>query len=163
MDRTLIDIAWCAGLYEGEGTVIYGPNHKGPLAVRISSTDRDVLELMRERSGIGTVTGPYSPNGFGKKPWHLWSARGFAAVALLNDMMPWLGERRAARALEKIALWGERPVRVVADQAAMRRDRAAGMTYQDIGKKHGVSHARAYQVCRDGKRASRRWAVAPAE
>ncbi|WP_181010094.1 hypothetical protein [Ornithinimicrobium sufpigmenti] len=163
MDRTPTDIAWCAGFYEGEGTVIYGAAHNGPLRIKISSTDRDVLDLMAARSGVGSVNGPYSPRGFGKKPFFQWVANGHEAVGLLRDMLPLLGERRAARAVEKIALWEQRPVRQVADKAAMRADRASGMTYADIGRKHGVSHARAYQVCRDGERVARRWAVAPAE
>ena len=163
MERTIADIAWCAGFYEGEGTIVYGANNKGPLRIKISSTDRDVLELMAKRSGVGGVSGPYSPKGFGKKPFFQWAANGHAAADLLRDMLPLLGERRSARVLEKVALWEQRPLRSAVDRDAMRADRVAGMTYEDIGRKHGVSHAHAYQICRDGKRAPRRWAVAPAE
>lgn len=158
---TDLDIAWCAGLYEGEGCVIYGASHKGPIRVRISSTDRDVLLLAQARSGVGAVSGPYPPNGFGKKDFHNWTVNGHAAVDLLHAMAPWLGERRRARALEKIALWEQRPQRHVADQDAMRADRASGMTYADVATKHGVTTARAFQVCKDGKRVHRRWGVAP--
>lgn len=162
MNRTT-NIAWCAGLFEGEGTIIYGSTHLGPLRIKISSTDCDVLTLMRERSGVGGVSGPYDPNGFGKKPFWLWAANGHQAVALLGEMLPWLGDRRSARILEKIALWEQRPLRVIAPRPVMRKDRAAGMTYADIGLKYGVSTARAFQVCRDGQRAARRWGVAPAK
>jgi hypothetical protein len=148
MDRTTA-IAWCAGLFEGEGTIIYGDRHNGSLQIRISSTDKDVLDLMVERSGEGKVSGPYSPNGFGKKPYFLWRANGFRAVALLREMLPYLGSRRTQRIEEKIELWEQRPVRVVADRDLMRADRAAGMTFKAIGKKHGVSLSRAHQVCHD--------------
>lgn len=150
-------------MYEGEGTVIYGASHKGPLRVKISSTDRDVLDLMVARSGLGAVYGPYPPNGFGKKPYFDWVVNGHAAVGFLREILPLLGSRRRARALDRIALWEQRPVRHVADADAMRADRALGMTYADIATKHGVSTARAFQVCKDGRRAPRRWAVAPVE
>ena len=161
------DIAWCAGLFEGEGTVVYGASHKGPLRIKISSTDRDVLDLMRERSGVGSVSGPYEPNGFGKKPFHLWAANGHEAVGLLRKMQPLLGSRRSATVDSKVALWSERPVREVkvtdSAKAAMRRDRARGMSYPDLGAKYGVSMAYAYRLCYDGKRSKRRYAVAPTE
>lgn len=162
MKRTAA-IAWAAGLFEGEGTVVYGASHKGPLRAKISSTDRDVLDLMVERSGVGGVYGPRSPNGFGVKPYYEWVVNGHAARGFLMEILPMMGQRRAARIGELVALWESRPLTPVADQEAMRRDRADGMTYADIGKKHGVSTARAFQVCRDGLTVHRRWAVAPTE
>ena len=155
MDRAT-SVAWCAGLFEGEGTIVYGATHTGPLHIKISSTDHDVLMLMVERSGVGGVSGPYDPNGFGIKPFWLWRANGHQAVALLGEMLPWLGTRRTARVLEKIALWEQRPLRVVAPQSIMRADRESGMTYADIGIKHGVTTGRAFQVCRDGRKMPRR-------
>lgn len=167
MERTPTGIAWCAGFYEGEGTVIYGANHTGPLRIKISSTDRDVLDHMATLSGVGSVSGPYEPNGFGKKLFFQWAANGHEAVGLLRDMLPLLGERRSARALEKIALWEQRPVRevIATDEVReqMRARRAEGLSYPDIGKEFGVSMAYAYQICYDGKRARRRFAVAPTE
>lgn len=164
MNRT-VDIAWCAGLFEGEGCIIYGASHKGAFRLKISSTDRDVLETMLARSGVGYICGPTAPraDGLGKKPFFTWIANGHAAVALLREMLPFLGERRTATANEKLGLWAARPVRKLADKVAIRADRAAGMRYVDIAAKHGVSHARIWQICRDGQRMPRRWAVAPAE
>lgn len=153
-------MAWCAGFYEGEGTVIYGATHAGPLRVKITSTDRDVLDLMRERSGVGGVSGPYEPNGFGKKQFHQWAVNGAAAVALLREMMPLLGERRRARAEEKIALWEQRPVRAVKitadDRRAILAARVGGATYKTLAERHGVTIARIYQICRATTEADRR-------
>lgn len=150
--RTALDLAWCAGFYEGEGTVIYGATHSGPLRVKISSTDRDVLDLMRKRSGIGGVSGPYPPKGFGRKPFFVWAANGAAAVALLREMLPLLGERRSARALEKIALWEDRPKRKVKITTDARRGilaaRREGMTYKELAEIHGVSIPRIHQICK---------------
>lgn len=162
MDRTA-SIAWCAGLFEGEGTIIYGASHSGPLRVKISSTDRDVLVLMVERSGVGGIYGPTEPRGFGKKPFWTWIVNGHQAVDLMSELLPWLGTRRAERVIEKIGLWKQRPVRSVTPMDDMRSDRAAGMTYADIGLKYNLSTARAFQVCRDGRRSARRWSVAPTE
>lgn len=162
MDNTTA-IAWAAGLYEGEGTIVYGATHNGPIRVKISSTDKDVLDLLIARTGFGLLYGPTPPNGFGKKPFYTWVCNGHKTIEFLNLILPFLGERRTSRIKEKIALWDARPMTVRADAAAMREDRATGMTYADIGKKHGVSTSRAFQVCRDGSHAPRRWAVAPAE
>ena len=162
MKRT-IAIAWAAGLFEGEGCVVYGASHRGPLRAKISSTDRDVLDMMVERTGVGAVYGPRAPNGFGVKPFYEWIVNGRAARDFLMEILPMMGQRRAARIRELVALWESRPLAPVADQDAMRADRALGMTYADIGRKHGVSTARAFQVCRDGLTMHRRWAVAPTE
>jgi hypothetical protein len=78
-------------MYEGEGTVIYGANHTASLRVKISSTDPDVLYLMKERSRCGNVYGPWKPNGFGIKPYFEWIVNGFDAVAFLTTIRPWLG------------------------------------------------------------------------
>lgn len=150
--RTDVDLAWCAGFYEGEGTVIYGATHSGPLRIKISSTDQDVLHLMRERSGIGGVSGPYEPTGFGRKPFYVWAANGVAAVELLREMLPLLGERRSARALEKIALWEQRPKRKVkvtsSDRRAILAGRKGGATYRVLAERHGVSVPRIHQICK---------------
>ena len=160
MDRTAA-IAWSAGLFEGEGTVIYGASHKGPLRVKISSTDRDVLDLLVIRTGYGAVYGPYPPNGFGKKDFFEWVVNGHKAVAFLQQILPFLGVRRTERILEKIALWNTRPVRRILDKDSMHADRATGMSYSALGAKYGISLARAFQICRDGKTAPRRKTITP--
>lgn len=143
-------IAWCAGLYEGEGTVIYGENHTGPLTVKLSSTDKDVLDLLVERSGVGAVYGPNPPRGLGKKPFWTWSVRGEAAVEFLITIGPWLGKRRRRRSEEKILLWMRRPQREIKVTPEMKdqifKDRANGDTYQVIADRNDISLARVFQI-----------------
>jgi len=147
-----MDLAWCAGFYEGEGTVIYGASHVGPLRIKISSVDPDVLALMCERGGAGNVSGPYAPQGFGKQGFYVWAANGQAAVGLLLAMMPLLGARRSDRAREKITLWEQRPKRKVKitadDRRAILAARDTGVTYRVLAEAHGVSIPRIHQICK---------------
>lgn len=153
------NLAWCAGLYEGEGCVVYPDSHKASFDLRISSTDLDVLESMVDRCGLGSISGPHPPNGFGKKPFYTWSARGRAAIALALLMRPWLGSRRVARLEEKIALWQRRPLSpdklTGSDKIAALHMRDAGMTYKAIAEMFGVTLQVIYQICKS--RTFREW------
>ena len=51
-----VEIAWAAGLIEGEGTVCV--KGSGGLYVGASMTDEDVIRKIHSISGIGTVTMP---------------------------------------------------------------------------------------------------------
>jgi hypothetical protein len=136
-------------MYEGEGTVIYGANHTASLRVKISSTDPDVLYLMKERSRCGNVYGPWKPNGFGIKPYFEWIVNGFDAVAFLTTIRPWLGQRRRARADEKIALWRTRPQRKTNPEvrALIRQQRRDGDKLRVIAERHGLSFGYVSHIC----------------
>ena len=94
------DIAWLAGLYEGEGC--FGL-HRGRARatpaeyVNLSMTDRDVIERVGALLGK-KVNGPYQQNGH--KPQYrvtLWS---IAARGLMMTLFSLLGERRRAKIKE---------------------------------------------------------------
>jgi len=110
------ETAWAAGLFEGEGciclmpeTTRWGGNRRRPwVALSISSTDRDVLERFHMIVGVGGVTFHHRGARPHHKPcwaWHL-SARD-KVEALLSSFMPWLGQRRRAKAQEALALLAE--------------------------------------------------------
>lgn len=96
------DVAWAAGLFEGEGT-IYGNkkptrrNHK--MALMVSSTDKDVVDRFQSIVGQGRVHGPYQFGGR-KKPLYQWVSGKFETIQFLVAVFwPWLGERRKAQAV----------------------------------------------------------------
>ena len=132
--------------------IVYPPRHTGPITIKICSTDQDVIELMRERSGVGLVSGPYSPNGFGKKPYYEWRANGRAAVDLLWQMRPWLGERRRAQMDAKYAQWTRRPRRDkkvdYPTRCGIRTMHARGFTYEAIARMYKISLCYVGQICR---------------
>lgn len=102
------EITWLAGLLEGEGT--FGTSHVKTPTVRIilMMTDRDVVQraakLMdapepSERRRMNPRTGsPY------KVAW-VATVSGNKAVQIMNDIHPYMGERRSARISELISLF----------------------------------------------------------
>lgn len=99
------DIAWAAGLFEGEGCISIRdrPNTRaaGPSArLSLTSTDHDVALRFQRIVGGKLDESPYVRNGFAHhKPiwtWRIENAPG--VIQVLRLLRPYLGERRAAKA-----------------------------------------------------------------
>jgi hypothetical protein len=101
------DWAWAAGLFEGEGNIHKFQNKGGMglhLRLRVSSTDRDVLDHLVSIAG-GGYTGPYHMDNPRHKPIWLWSLnRQNDVLKVMSHFYPYLGERRRARWDEVIGL-----------------------------------------------------------
>lgn len=100
---TEAEIAWAAGLFEGEGCISIKPPHghgKIPsIRLNVSMTDEDVLVRFREAVGCGGIVRLRRPALPGKKAVYSWDIGSRAEVAkLLEAFLPWFGERRAAKA-----------------------------------------------------------------
>lgn len=97
--RTESEIAWAAGLFEGEGNLTITTTHCNAGLV---TTDKDVLERFRTIVGFGSIyhrTEPSRPSHY--KPQWLWRATSARdTLALIELFRPWFGERRSARADE---------------------------------------------------------------
>jgi hypothetical protein len=97
MDGVNPEIAWAAGLFEGEGTItICG----GSLHLRVQMTDLEVLERFCQIVGTGKIYGPYTTqfkDGFNRKPRWTWVCYGPLARATYLTLSPWLSPRRLAR------------------------------------------------------------------
>jgi hypothetical protein len=50
------EIAWAAGLFEGEGTITHSD---GQLYVRLGNTDQEVIRRFADVFPFGTLYGPY--------------------------------------------------------------------------------------------------------
>lgn len=151
---TYIDLAWCAGLYEGEGSVTYKRSktrRSSSLRAAILSTDQDVMEMMVRRSGTGSVSGPAGPYGVSKKPHWLWSVHGDAAVEFLRAILPWLGSRRVDQIQSRIALWEDRPLLqrrlTVDDRAQVVSLRVSGVPRKQVADRMGVSEQTITRIC----------------
>ena len=96
------EIAWAAGLFEGEGCMApCGPREE--LRLQIQSCDEDLLRRFAEIVGAGTIYGPYSSDfgdGYTRKPRWMWICKGAPMWRLIRAFQPWLGARRLARADE---------------------------------------------------------------
>lgn len=103
--RSTKEIAWAAGLVEGEGCLSW--NGRSP-SLHVSSTDRDVLERFALLTRV-RVRGPIAKAN-AKKPQFQASVGGPMAAAWMMTLYPMLGARRKAKAREVIAAWKSRPV-----------------------------------------------------
>jgi len=100
------DIAWAAGLYEGEGSISPGllkrKNRFHYLNCSLSMTDEDMVRKFHGIVKMGHVHGPYNATGPSAKPHYkprwIWQTSKFACVQQLIVLFwPWMGERRRKR------------------------------------------------------------------
>jgi hypothetical protein len=104
--RLAENVAWAAGLFEGEGSIICATKSHG-VQLSLGSTDRDVIDRFVRMTG-GKIYGPYRPNGkrtpANRKDIFQWKIQDtLRAQVLLREFWPYLGERRRAKAAEAIA------------------------------------------------------------
>lgn len=105
--RTIRDIAWVAGIVEGEGCLFY----RNGVSLRVAMTDKDVIEKFADIVGGNVRGGNISPSRLGhpRKPyWHV-TLYGKHAVAWMMTIYTLLGSRRQKKAEELIALWKQMP------------------------------------------------------
>ena len=106
MGVTVRELAWAAGLIEGEGN--FGVRRRGnsiSLVVQVSMTDYDVLLKLQEILG-GQVTGPYIHREGNIKPnWHI--SRACRAAAVGMTLYTFFGERRQQQVRTMLDAWHE--------------------------------------------------------
>lgn len=104
--RTVEQVAWAAGLFEGEGCISFYQRDYGSKVqpqMRLGMTDRDVVERFAAIMGCGAI-GMVKPGTGGSKAvfeWRIYEAEKVRELIAL--LLPFLGERRRARANEVIA------------------------------------------------------------
>ncbi len=95
----LVDLAWLAGLVEGEGS-FYLHNRKDYPSVlfQISMSDEDVIRRAQKvLGGIGSIS-IKKPGPRSVKPQWQWRVMAQAEVAWVMDLLyPFMGLRRAAK------------------------------------------------------------------
>jgi hypothetical protein len=93
------NLAWLAGLLEGDGCFTVGSS-QGLLRLECAMSDLDVLQKAQDIAGTGNISGPYN-YGIGSKAmyrWHVTTTKN--AYALMVALYPWLGNRRKNRILD---------------------------------------------------------------
>ena len=94
------EIAWAAGLFEGEGSV---STQGRAVVIQVKMTDEDVIRRFDAVVGRGRVYGPYvwhGHDGCVRKPFWTWLARDDAAFDVLERLLPWLCTRRVRQISE---------------------------------------------------------------
>jgi hypothetical protein len=93
-----IEIAWAAGLFEGEGTIVlFRDRTRLRVQLAVEMTDEDVVRRFFRVSGFGSVQYILPKNGC-KQKWK-WFGSGQCAVLLLSKLAPHFGTRRRNRTL----------------------------------------------------------------
>lgn len=96
------EIAWLAGIYEGEGSC--GISNGRAINVTVVMTDEDVISRIQSLTGCGSVKMlPQRDENY--KQAYRWSVGSVEAVAFLEAVLPWLGTRRAQRAKNAVTNW----------------------------------------------------------
>lgn len=95
------EYAWAVGVFEGEGTITKSRRTR---RLAVVSTDEDVILRVHAAFGVGTVRGPYKEREAHYKPRWMWDCNYWPDLQpLLQGMLPYLSERRRARAEEMLA------------------------------------------------------------
>jgi hypothetical protein len=97
------EIAWAAGLFEGEGCITPSDSLGKPrVQITLGTTDRDVLErFVRIVHPEGNIR-QQKTHSVDHRPFFVWSTSGHKAVPIIARLLPWLGERRQEKAIEAL-------------------------------------------------------------
>ena len=101
----LVEIAWIAGLLEGEGSFL-NVSGRG-LEIHVQMTDKDIVERAARTLGSNRLY-EYQPNGNRK---HVYSTRvsGYRAAAWMLTVYSFMGERRKEAIHQTIIEWKKSP------------------------------------------------------
>lgn len=97
LDITEAQIAWLAGILEGEGCWTTASNEYN-LRIAVKMTDKDIIQRLHDITGVGTL----NDNQPREKPHHkqayCWFVSKATDVLWVTELVyPWLGERRQAK------------------------------------------------------------------
>lgn len=98
-------LAWAAGLFEGEGTILnyVGADGRWVRRLALVMTDEDVVKRFHQVVGSGKMSGPTQRENPDWKPIWTWRCTKQAdCAAILKSFLPYLGERRTKAALALI-------------------------------------------------------------
>lgn len=107
------DIAWLAGLLEGEGSFCYAapsprPGHtcRGRISVQLQMTDQDVVQRAAGLMGCACRPGGtrVAHDGCTRKAMWRTYLSGAPAVRTMRLVRPYMGQRRGAKIDELLAL-----------------------------------------------------------
>lgn len=105
---TEIQIAWAAGIIEGEGCISLLRSEgarRNYVSLQVNMTDEDVVEKLYNIFKVGTFAPwhPPSHKNTGRKPQFRWRVSGRPAEEVLWRIAPHLGKRRLAKFAEVLA------------------------------------------------------------
>jgi hypothetical protein len=94
------EIAWGAGLFEGEGCITEVGDR---FTLRVNNTDEWVIRRFADIVMLGRTYGPYKnseTDGHRRKPVWVWTTENESAFDVMQMVAPWLSPRRLERAYD---------------------------------------------------------------
>jgi hypothetical protein len=147
-----LDIAWLAGLWEGEGC--FSLNRERP-RMTINMKDKDIIErahsLMKVKTNI--ATNDYRKNSMCNITYSF-SLNGRDAIEWMMTFYTFFGSRRQNKIKSIISLWKEhrlhfqsKSTKNLHGQEILKR-KTAGEDVKDIAKIYNITPSHAYQIIR---------------
>lgn len=109
-----VQIAWLAGLLEGEGSFSVGPPSKPTQSrIQLSTTDEDVIARVSTMFNVRyhQVTHRTNTNVRSTKPMFVLQVRGSTAVIWMRRLLPYMGIRRTQQIEKAIKAYTPKVVR----------------------------------------------------
>lgn len=94
MEYSDVQLAWLAGLLEGEGSFIPA-TEKNPVCIAINMTDKDIIDKVAQWWGV-SVCLPRKQEDHHKQSYRC-MIRGSRAVTWMESIYGWMGERRKSQ------------------------------------------------------------------
>jgi hypothetical protein len=140
------ELAWLAGLLEGEGSFLRGtPSQPNNIKVVLQMSDKDIVEKAAKlMSHAHTYNAGKPKEDHWRQMYHA-KASGRRAAELMLELKPYMGKRRATqidRALNGFINRGpgdnsRKLTREIV--SSIRLELAGGASYAELGRKYGVS------------------------
>jgi hypothetical protein len=102
IERIELEVAWAAGLFEGEGSVyVCKVGDRTRAGVELSSTDEDVILKFVSIIGFGKIAKRERPPHKTHWRWYLYNRD--EIIEVIELLLPYLGERRTIDAEKALA------------------------------------------------------------
>lgn len=141
---------WVAGLLEGEGSFMAGhPSQANLPTIRISMTDKDVLERYADSIGGAAVT----PLKSRKEHWkqaYVVQLSGARAVKIMEELRPHMGARRQEQIDRALTSYEVKPKGKLTEnqrEEIVRRFREKEAA-KDLAAEFGISHWNVYALAK---------------
>lgn len=144
---TEIELAWLAGLLEGEGSFLFASpsQYKAAVSINLQMTDRDVVERAAGLMGGAWRSWKDKRNPAWKETYVV-HVRGRRAAELMRLLLPHMGKRRTGRILAVLASIEHIPRYKTPDAISAEARRLAldeigkGRSARSIAREIGVNH-----------------------
>jgi hypothetical protein len=147
---TSVELAWLAGLLEGEGSFLCGPpSQPNRPRIVLDMTDRDVVARAAKLMAVKNAAFTPRRRNPKWKPSYIVSVSGVAAFHLMTKLRPLMGERRQGQIDAALACYIDRSKKISAARVEeIRAAVRAGRTQLAVAAAFGVARETVNKIVR---------------